>query len=136
MALARKQIIPTERPPLVGEVSANFCVVSTTNPHSRILSFLDRSHYYFFQVELVPRNSSRDRLCLDSAVSTPGLRRQCLRLGSSSECHHSKRTASHAPQQRLPFHAAKLRGSNSSSSIVLTMLSGPPSRPTTSQKIW
>jgi hypothetical protein len=26
------------------------CVVSTTDPHSRILGFLDRSRYYFFQV--------------------------------------------------------------------------------------
>jgi hypothetical protein len=35
-----KQIIPTERPPLVGEFSANFSgigyrVVSATNPHGR-----------------------------------------------------------------------------------------------------
>jgi hypothetical protein len=26
------------------------CVVSTTDPHSRIIGFLDRSRYYFFQV--------------------------------------------------------------------------------------
>jgi hypothetical protein len=31
-----------------------------------------------------------------------------FRSRSSSERHHSKRTASHAPQQRLPFHAAKV----------------------------
>jgi hypothetical protein len=53
---ARKRTIPTERPPLVSEVSANFFVdrwchvVSVTNPHGRILGFLDRSRYYFFQV--------------------------------------------------------------------------------------
>jgi hypothetical protein len=45
-----------QRPPLVSEVSANFfanrgChVVSVTNPYGRILGFLDRSSYYFFQV--------------------------------------------------------------------------------------
>jgi hypothetical protein len=50
--------IPTERLPLGGEVSANFfadkmChVVSVTDPYSRILVFLDRSRYCFFQVAL------------------------------------------------------------------------------------
>jgi hypothetical protein len=36
----------TERPPLVGEVIANFCVVSVTDPYGRILGFLDRSRYF------------------------------------------------------------------------------------------
>jgi hypothetical protein len=27
-----------------------YCVVSATDPHGRILGFLDRSRYYFFQV--------------------------------------------------------------------------------------
>jgi hypothetical protein len=45
VASVRKRTIPTERPPLVSEVSAN-----VTNPYSRILGFLDRSRYYFFQV--------------------------------------------------------------------------------------
>jgi hypothetical protein len=46
--------MPTERPPLVGEVSANFFwiegshVVSVTDPYGRILGFLDRSHCFFF----------------------------------------------------------------------------------------
>jgi hypothetical protein len=40
VALVRKQIIPTERPPLVGEVGAKFadrecCVVRATDPHGR-----------------------------------------------------------------------------------------------------
>jgi hypothetical protein len=45
---------PTE--PLVGEDSVNFCgyrgchVVSVTDPYGRILDFLDRSRYFFFQV--------------------------------------------------------------------------------------
>jgi hypothetical protein len=47
---------PTERPPLVGEVSDNFrgwChVVRVMNPYVRILGFLDRSRYFFFQVAL------------------------------------------------------------------------------------
>jgi hypothetical protein len=44
-----ERTIPTERPPLVGEVSATFadegcCVVSTTDPYGRILGFLDRNY--------------------------------------------------------------------------------------------
>jgi hypothetical protein len=56
VASVRKRTIPTELLPLVSEVSANFfavrgChVVSVTNPYGRILGFLDRSRYYFFQV--------------------------------------------------------------------------------------
>jgi hypothetical protein len=43
VAFVRERTIPTERPLLVGEVSANFCryrgcrVVSATDPHVRIL---------------------------------------------------------------------------------------------------
>jgi hypothetical protein len=45
----------TERPPVVGEVIAKFAdrgchVVSVTDPYGRILGFLDRSRYYFFEV--------------------------------------------------------------------------------------
>jgi hypothetical protein len=47
--------MPTERHPRASEVSANFMyrecrVVSTTDPHGRILGFLDRSSYFFFQI--------------------------------------------------------------------------------------
>jgi hypothetical protein len=55
MASVCKRTIPTERPPLVSEVSANFSadrgchVVSVTNPYGRILGFLDQSRYYCFQ---------------------------------------------------------------------------------------
>jgi hypothetical protein len=35
VALVRKRTIPTEQPPLVGEVSDNFCVVSATSPYGR-----------------------------------------------------------------------------------------------------
>jgi hypothetical protein len=38
VALVREPTIPTEQPPLAGEISANVC------------GFLDRSLYYFFQV--------------------------------------------------------------------------------------
>jgi hypothetical protein len=43
--------IPTERPPLVGDVSANFVdrgcqMVSVTDPYGRNLGFLDRSRYF------------------------------------------------------------------------------------------
>jgi hypothetical protein len=55
MAWVREQTIPTEQPPLVSEVTANFagrgcCVVSTTDPYGHILCFLDQSRYSFFQV--------------------------------------------------------------------------------------
>jgi hypothetical protein len=50
----RERTIPTERPPVVGEVSAKFAdrgchVVRVTDPYGRILDFLDRSRYLFFQ---------------------------------------------------------------------------------------
>jgi hypothetical protein len=45
----------SKRQPLVSEVSANFTnrqcrVVRVADPHGRILGFLDRSRYFFFQV--------------------------------------------------------------------------------------
>jgi hypothetical protein len=52
VASVRKRIIPTERPPIVSEVSASFfadrgChVVSVMNPYGSILGFLDRSRYF------------------------------------------------------------------------------------------
>jgi hypothetical protein len=50
-----ERTISTERQPLIGEVSAKFgdrgCYVfSVTDPYGLILSFLDRSRYFFFQV--------------------------------------------------------------------------------------
>jgi hypothetical protein len=39
----------TERPPLVGEASANFAVVSTTDTHGRILGLLDRGRHFLLQ---------------------------------------------------------------------------------------
>jgi hypothetical protein len=44
MALVRERTLPTDRPPLVDEVSANFAdkgchVVSVTDPSCRILGF-------------------------------------------------------------------------------------------------
>jgi hypothetical protein len=52
MVWGHERTIPTERPPLVGEVIANFFVdrwchvVSVTDSYGRILSFLDRSRYF------------------------------------------------------------------------------------------
>jgi hypothetical protein len=57
----RKRTIPTEKPLLVGEVSANFysrgChVVSVMDPYGHILGFLDQNRYFFYQVaQLYPR---------------------------------------------------------------------------------
>jgi hypothetical protein len=52
VAWVRERTIQTEQSPLVGELSATFCgchVVSVTDPYGRILGFLDRSRYFFFQ---------------------------------------------------------------------------------------
>jgi hypothetical protein len=49
MALVRERTIPTERPPHVGEVNADFCVVSSTDHYGRNLLFLDRSRYFSFK---------------------------------------------------------------------------------------
>jgi hypothetical protein len=51
--LVGERIIPTERLPsnLVPTFADRLCrVFSATDPHGRILWFLDRSRYYFFQV--------------------------------------------------------------------------------------
>jgi hypothetical protein len=50
----RERTIPTEQPPLVCEVGANFCGYRIPRGQSdgslgRILDFLDRNHYFFFQ---------------------------------------------------------------------------------------
>jgi hypothetical protein len=55
MAWVCEQTIPTELPPLVGEVSADFYPIegakcSTWHFYGRILGFLDRSRYFIFQV--------------------------------------------------------------------------------------
>jgi hypothetical protein len=61
----REETIQTERPPLVGELSAKFAdrgfrVVSVTDPYGRILDFLDRTSYFFFQA--APQLYSRGRI--------------------------------------------------------------------------
>jgi hypothetical protein len=43
VASVHKRTILTEQPPLVGQVSA-------MDPYGLILGFIDRSHYFFFQV--------------------------------------------------------------------------------------
>jgi hypothetical protein len=49
MPLVRERTIPTERPQLVTEVSANFSsVVSAVDLYGRNLGSLDRSSYFFF----------------------------------------------------------------------------------------
>jgi hypothetical protein len=55
VALVLERTIPTERTPLVGEVSANFFadrgfhVVSVTDPHSHILDFLDQIEHLLYE---------------------------------------------------------------------------------------
>jgi hypothetical protein len=50
MVWVRERTVPTERPPLVGEVSFNFFVGRGCRVVDRIFGCLDRSRYYFFQV--------------------------------------------------------------------------------------
>jgi hypothetical protein len=56
MSLVRERTIPTERPPFVGEVSANFSLIegsrvgSVTDPYGSNVGFLDRSRYFFFHI--------------------------------------------------------------------------------------
>jgi hypothetical protein len=55
VASVGKRNIPTEQPPLVGEVVPTFAyrgcrVVSATDSHGRYLGFLDWSRYFFLQV--------------------------------------------------------------------------------------
>jgi hypothetical protein len=63
VALVRQRTIPTERPPLVGEVSDNFLRIKGVAwsaqriPTAVNLGFLDRSRYLFLQV--APQLSSR-----------------------------------------------------------------------------
>jgi hypothetical protein len=49
VASVRERAIPAERSPFIGEGSANFYVVSVTDPYGSILVFLDQSCYYFFE---------------------------------------------------------------------------------------
>jgi hypothetical protein len=54
MVWVRERTIPTERPPLVGEVIAKFAdrgchVVNVTEPYGRILGVLDRSRYFYIK---------------------------------------------------------------------------------------
>jgi hypothetical protein len=81
VVLVREGTMPTERPPLVGEVVPTFgdrgCrVVSATDFHGRYLDFLDRSRYFFFQV--APQLSSRgwtpfQNRCFSENLETPGI---------------------------------------------------------------
>jgi hypothetical protein len=55
MALVRERTIRAERQQLSAKLVPTFAdrgcrVVSATDPHGRILTFLDRSRYHFFQV--------------------------------------------------------------------------------------
>jgi hypothetical protein len=83
VALVRKRTIPTERPPLVGEVSAKLSRVQSVAwsgqriPMAVILGFLDRSRYFFIQV--APQLSSRGWV---DPVPDPLLLRKSGRVGN------------------------------------------------------
>jgi hypothetical protein len=83
VALVRKRIIPTQRPPLVGEVSAKLVRVegvvwsAQRIPTAVNLGFLDRSRYFFIQV--APQLSSRNWV---NPVPKPLLLRKSGRAGN------------------------------------------------------
>jgi hypothetical protein len=85
VALVSERTIPTQRPPLVDEVSAHFCgervprgqSVGSLRPHSR---FLDRSRYCFFPV--APQLYSR---CSVDLVPDPLLLRKSGRAWISGQ---------------------------------------------------
>jgi hypothetical protein len=74
-ALVRERTIPTERPPLVGQVNANFCwsrgcrVVSATDPHGRILVSLDRSRYFFICTHEAEWTPFQTHYCSENLVA-------------------------------------------------------------------
>jgi hypothetical protein len=67
VALVRKRTIPTERPPLVDEVSANFCEqrVLCGQYNRSILGFLDREYF----ASAVRCDDKRGGICV---IQTPG----------------------------------------------------------------
>jgi hypothetical protein len=76
VALVRKRTITNERPPLSAKLVPTFAdrgcrVASAADPHGRILGFLDRNRYYFFQV--APQFYSRG--CVDPVPDPPLLRK-------------------------------------------------------------
>jgi hypothetical protein len=73
VALVRELTIPTERPPLVDEVSANLLdrvrhVISLTDPYGGMLGYLDRSRYFSFQVA----SGLYSRGCVDPVLRKSG----------------------------------------------------------------
>jgi hypothetical protein len=78
----RERTVSTEQPPLVNEVSVNFCGQRVPRgrcygfPYCRILGFLDRSRYFFFQV--APQLYSRGWV---DPVSDPLLLTKCGSAG-------------------------------------------------------
>jgi hypothetical protein len=103
VAWVREQTTPTERPPPVSEVSANFAnrgchVVRVTNPYGRILCFLDRSRYFFFQmapqlyswgwVDTVPDPLLLRKYASGTLTTRPQRRSYCLALSNYIDFVH------------------------------------------------
>jgi hypothetical protein len=82
MVLVRERTIPTERQPLVGEVSANFWdrgrhVVNLSDRYGLILGFLDRSRYFFHpsssSIVLKKRSGPRHYYRISRVIYTKGI---------------------------------------------------------------
>jgi hypothetical protein len=86
VALVRERTIPTERPPLVGEVSADGRVSRGQSDGSlgRNIGFLDQSRYFFFQV--APQLYSRGLVYL---VPNPPFLRKCGSTGNRTRTSES-----------------------------------------------
>jgi hypothetical protein len=82
VAWVRERTMPTERPPLSAKLVSTFAdrychAVGVKDPYGRILGFLDRSRYFFFQV--APQLYSRGWL---DRIPDPLLLRECASAGN------------------------------------------------------
>jgi hypothetical protein len=105
VAWVRDRTKPTERPPLVGEASANFCSYRVPRDQRdrslrRILGFLGRSRYCFFQV--APQLYSRSWV---DPVPDPILLRKPGRAGNRTRTSGSlARNSDHYTTQAVKCH--------------------------------
>jgi hypothetical protein len=83
-----------------GQVYSTLCCMLVGTSHSDCITYCTVTVFFIMSctvhIAIV--------ICCHALVSVGNV----FRSGSSSERHHSKRTASRAPQQRLPFRAAKV----------------------------
>jgi hypothetical protein len=87
VALVRERTTPTERPPLVGEDSASFHVVSSEDPYGRIICFIDRNNKINNNNNNNNNNKAQSvyRRTMGYELDDPGCNTGPIRLFSSSQ---------------------------------------------------